>query len=328
MIVACTLGALLLAGGGLIASEFRQEGLDRGLISAVKRRDTAAVVSLLRSGANPNAVERPVIRRSFVDALLALLRGDVRQEASWRNSSALELAAGCSNEAIDYNHAGCNEPDNCEMVRTLVDHGARVNYKSQFGMTPLLEALAGNRTKASVFLIEKGADVRAEADWVMTHSGLWQSGYQVIRRSPELLQTAIAHGANVNASIDTNPGSDNGDLYTPIFAIMDNQGDSDTVVGSVRTLLSAGADPNHISRYGETPLMCAERAGPKAGRVLLDHGAKINLVTKHNGTVLHHVREALRYAPGSERAAKIKAYIAFLQRNGAVDRSPPSRILQ
>src|SRR4051812_22524223 len=102
-ITVCVPGFLFLGAVGILAPQFRQENLDRALIAAVKRRETSAVLALLRSGANPNAVERHIVHRPFVGTMMAILRGDDRWAATWRYPSALMLASGCSDEATNHN---------------------------------------------------------------------------------------------------------------------------------------------------------------------------------------------------------------------------------
>ncbi|HLJ54132.1 MAG TPA: ankyrin repeat domain-containing protein [Chthonomonadaceae bacterium] len=307
----------------MIARVHWQERLDRALIAAVKRRDTRAVAALVDSGANPNTVDWPSGNVSLLDTVSDMVHGDSGR-TSKRCSSALMLAAGCRSDAIDYRTAGCAEPDNYALVRLLVDRGAHVNCTNQFGSTPLLEAVYGHRTKAAILLIERGADVKTKSEFLPFCSGIWQNGSGFVRPTPELLRTEVAHGADVNAPIDTSPGSDLGEVCTPIVAIMENHSDSGTVVDNLCTLLDAGADPNHVSTRDTTPLMrAAELAGPNVGQLLLSHGARVNQITKRNGTALHYARTLLRYAPTPQRTAEIKMYITLLKRNGAVDRCLP-----
>src|SRR5688500_4268504 len=45
--------------------QVRQERLNNALLSAIKRSDVPSVLSLLEQGADPNAREQPVSRRTF-----------------------------------------------------------------------------------------------------------------------------------------------------------------------------------------------------------------------------------------------------------------------
>ena len=323
----------VLALGGalcLIGFQWRKDRLDGALIAAIKRQDAGLTATLLASGADANAEDRSGGPESPWEIAIALFRPDLRSPCERHGPSALLVAACCTTNAAGVDGDPLREQGTYEIVRSLLDHGAQVNFTDPGGLTPLLGALGADRPRTAILLIGRGADVCARrSDSVGDGSGVWECGYKSMHDTPELLRAVILHQANVNAVVRIDVG-----FGTPIMAMMEGQGDTNSAVANVRILLEAGADPNPVVDYEVgTPLAFAARnAGPKVGQLLLEHGAKINLATPNCGTPLHWANEQLnleitgiqRDGHDAQLAARLRAYIEFLKRRGAVDRTLPN----
>jgi ankyrin repeat protein len=151
---------------------------------------------------------------------------------------------------------------NQEVVKLLLDRGARVNQK---------EALRG--TTAMMWASEQG------------HS--------------EIIRLLTQHGAEVNAqSASITPPKRRGLGFAPpnapgdapakggltalLFAVREGSLDS------VTTLASAGADLNQTSVDGSSPLLVAVQDGfYNIGHYLIDHGADVNLANSKGWTPLY-----------------------------------------
>jgi hypothetical protein len=138
----------------VLASEYRQLTLDRGLIAAVEQSDTQRALNLLAEGANARTCKGLGPRRSTWQTLLDLLRGTKQPEGD----PALAMAV---------------EHDNTDVATALAAHGARqVNWivkstdleSSEYH--PLLLAAIGHKNLAlAKLLLDHGADVRLEDEY-------------------------------------------------------------------------------------------------------------------------------------------------------------------
>jgi ankyrin repeat protein len=95
----------------------------------------------------------------------------------------------------------------------------------------------------------------------------------------KMVRLLVDNGADVNAK-------DSFDM-TPLLAAVMRGADLKTI----RILLEAGADPSIVDCDGLTALHAmARRSGEYAEegmRMLVQHGANVNLLTRHQGTALH-----------------------------------------
>jgi ankyrin len=274
------------------------------------------LAALLEAGAD---VESPnpdgqtslmiVARTGRVDAAQMLLRHGARVNAveKWRGQTALMWAAA---------------QGQADMVKTLVAAGADVNarsivnnwqrqvtaepraiYRPAGGLTPLLYVAREGCLDCAVYLVEGGADLdMADPEEV---SPLLLS---ILNSHFDLAAYLIKKGAN--------PGKFDWYGRTPLYAAVDLNTlprggrpdrpslDTTTGVQIVQQLLEAGAYPNPQMKLappyrnvgndrgldrtltiGTTPLLRAAKAlDAPAIRVLLQHGANINLATTQGVT--------------------------------------------
>jgi len=88
-----------------------------------------------------------------------------------------------------------------DLAAALLAKGARIDVRSTNSMvnTPLHAAVAGRRTEAVKFLLERGADANAR------QSGGWSALQGAAQNGDrELVEMLIANGAHINARADNN----------------------------------------------------------------------------------------------------------------------------
>jgi len=114
-----------ICGGSLTEEE--KAAATRALIVAAKEKDAAKCKAALKSGADVNATN-----------------------ADFFNYTALHLFAGAGD---------------MDMVSTLIGHGATVDPRSESMETPLIMAARAKHKPVVDFLIEMGADMKAETNY-------------------------------------------------------------------------------------------------------------------------------------------------------------------
>ena len=130
---------------------------------------------------------------------------------------------------------------NIEMVKLLLQHGARVDDAvGSSGETALGVATRNNSVRIVNMLLQEGADVNRQ---------IGDSGDTVLHRAiyknyPNLLQCFLEHGGNVDVK--------NKRGYTPLHIAARN--DFEHIV---RFLLENGAHIDAVDKYLSTPLHCA-----------------------------------------------------------------------
>lgn len=181
------------------------------------------------------------------------------------------------------------------IINILLSHGADASPQSNNLRTPLQEAIAEDRTKAAMLLIERGASLTAcdHEGWTPLHCAAYKKNLDIVK-------ALIASGADVEArTSDWNAkGNERWRRTTPLFLAVWNGQD-----GVVQALLSADADPRaHISD-GATCVHAAvygKRRGPWIAGMLLDADAKrdgghdialINMKKLDGNTALHVAAE-------------------------------------
>jgi uncharacterized protein len=208
-----------------------------------------------------------------------------------------------------------------DCARVLVKAGADINATNPNGFSPILLAIINSHYDFAASLLDQGADVNI-ADEVgrtplyaavdmhtLPDSNLpWPSELNNKLTSLDLIQTLLAHGANVNAQLKkqqpyrskVDRGADTmlGTGATPLLRAA-KAGDTEVV----KLLLAKGADPKLSTKFGMTPVMAAAGLGTKeedtTGRkkteaeaiaaieLCLAAGADVNAVDNQGDTALH-----------------------------------------
>jgi ankyrin repeat protein len=224
--MACLLVAALAV---LTRQAVRQERLNRALIAAVKRDDDKAVASLLQYGADANAEDETPRKRSVWQFLLDRLQG----ESLPRHYASSPLLVALSSHVDDRHSYGAYLPENVTLVRSLLDHGARIDERFGAGEpTPLMWAVMSGKHATIHLLLEHRADVNAQES---DHSTALT--YAVWRSDEETVGALLAHRANVNVRQDP--------LGTALGMAQDSEHEvpNATTEQIVRILKQAGARP-------------------------------------------------------------------------------------
>lgn len=231
-------------------------------------------------------------RTDFIDALLArdldlkqlrqLAKAADPQTAAWisRRADETEKQRGMVEDLEKAAGAG-----DLAAIRKLLDQGADVNGVGRDHNTPLIRAVLKNQLAAAQLLLDKGAEVDKPRfpGWDYTPLCLVESVPMA-----ELLKK---NGANVHAKLYRRNASiltyvvrfGNADLVAWFLGqgldpkmIGDNNENLLFDLKDPRTaelLLKAGVDPNHVDKFGRTPIYSARSA--EVAQVLIDHGAKV-----------------------------------------------------
>jgi len=155
-------------------------------------------------------------------------------------------------------------------AQLLLDHGASIHLRNKKGETPLHLASRRGLSDVAAFLLKSGADVDSR-DNENTTPLLCAS-----ENSDAAVAQLLEHGASVNVR------DKNG--QTPLH-LVSRRGLS----GAVAFLLKSGADVDPRDNDNKTPLLCASEnsRNGEVARLLLEHGASVNVRGKDGQTPLH-----------------------------------------
>lgn len=187
-----------------------------------------------------------------------------------------------------------------KLARLLIDSGADVNACDAQGLTPLMTAIYTDSIEMTLYLLEKGADIRVKCSkgWtaldlakqkenrqllqILHQAGLFKNAdliYAARIGDTKWLNALIEGGADVNAKND--------DQESPLLWASFNGH-----VKVVKTLLNNGARVNDRNKEGWSALMAAAETGSKElVKFLLESGADVNLETESGATALTIAQE-------------------------------------
>ncbi|MFN0101751.1 MAG: ankyrin repeat domain-containing protein [Bryobacteraceae bacterium] len=261
----------IILGAGLVAA-----AAPSPLADAIEQRDTAAVRSLLGTGADVNAAQVDgttalhwAAYHDDAETAGLLVRAGANVNAVNRygvpplvqaciNGSAamvkLLLAAGAdANATLKGGETAlmlAARSGNAEAVKALLARDARPETRERLGQTALMWAAAEGHTAVVRALIDAGADVNATLD-----SGFHAFLFAVRGGHLETARVFLAAGADVNAMMQRRerPGAGSqrrarGPSTHPLALALQN-GHYELAIA----LIDAGADPNDL-RTGFTPL--------------------------------------------------------------------------
>jgi ankyrin repeat protein len=163
-------------------------------------------------------------------------------------------------------------PTKVDVANYLIDKGANVNAKNNFGATALYFSVGDfDLTKR---LINKGAEVNLH---VFTPDGLTPLHYATWIGNLKVIKFLIEHGADVNAVC-----TDGTVLQNAI------KRKSESTKEIMKLLLENGAKFKEFS-YGNTELHMAALYGfPDIAHLLIEHGADVNAVNEYGHTPLYY----------------------------------------
>lgn len=232
--------------------------METALIRAVKRRHISVVESLLRHGANIEAMDQFGNRPLFLAAgqghgnlVDVLLRVKPNLEAENEDGKTALIAAA------DGGHKS--------ILSRLLEQGANPEKLERHGEAALISAIRKGHESTILLLLSK--PVSGIEKWdrfgetaliaACQKSGENASMNDIVLRLLEL-------GANVN-----NQGRDG---KSPLHWAVEERN-----IVLIRLLLDRGANVNQQDRNFQTPLLCAaERNMTNVAKLLLDHGANVN----------------------------------------------------
>ncbi|WZD65100.1 Ank protein [Pseudocowpox virus] len=184
-----------------------------------------------------------------------------------------------------------------EIVRVLLEAGADVNAKDACGFTPLHAYVQYDCVRPDVvaLMLAAGADVVSDAGFVFYDSVL-----------SSFLDSCGSDGAELEVArllLDAGARVDECDNYgvTPLHVYAKNQWIREDVL---RLLLERGADPNARDRHGVTPLAALLGSGGVSAALvdaMLRAGADARVVDADGRTTLHHLARTAKISEGLVR---------------------------
>jgi ankyrin repeat protein len=249
--------------------QVRQERLNRDLIAAIKKNDTATAIALLNAGVDVNAQDKgnaPVSARQVLMTWIERLRGRKSTQKTLY-PSALSVA---SDIYVEQRDGRVTPPENTALVKALLDRGADPNVRDEDGNTPLIKATQYGHTSTARLLLDHSADIH-----VRNNRGVTALIYAGIRHPTGMIELLLDRGADVN---DRDHYGDTALMFACEY---------ECYRAGLERLLEAGADVNAKGEYGYTPLIYATYHGDTfALKLLLEHGADVNTKGRDGDTAL------------------------------------------
>jgi ankyrin repeat protein len=334
--------ALLLEAGAHVNAA-RGSG-ETPLMTCSQTGSVEAVNTLLGRGADVNAKEHSqqqtalmwAVAGRHLDVARTLLehgadveaRSRVRTSGRSRSASvaptAVEIATGGSGGFTPLLFAA--RVGDRELLKLMLDHGARVDQTAADGSTALIVATLRGHADAAVFLLEHGANAKAAGPgYTALHwaAGSWETqltgpfgidsyredewdAMRGLKRPAKiaLIKALLAHGADPNARLVREPprfGYANLRFHVSLagatpFLIAARAAD----VEVMKILAAGGADASLPTKLHTTPLMVAAGIGRvpnesfvtdsstlEAVKLALELGGEVNAVDDIGDTALH-----------------------------------------
>ena len=264
---------VLLGFGGLIGYEkVRDNNLKVGLLAAIQKGDAEQVKKCLEGGADPNLITTELVSKPSVGRLLQCTLPDEIRKKNGPRTSALMMAA-LSKHAY--------------LLTLLLDRGADVNLRDEYGCTALTLAIAEGRLDMAQMLLERGADPNLPND-----SQVPMLSWALMLREGPIARALLDKKADPNAP--------DGNGMPPLYlACMDDD------APDVRALLDKGAKPDTTYKGWSVLRLSVEQDNPEVVRALLDKGADANEKLADGRTLLQMATEdkRLRVLPLLQRTA-------------------------
>ena len=256
---------------------------------------------LLDRGIDPNiSTIDPLTNKECIPLLLAARKG------SYEISKAL-LDHGADPQAHDLEnctalHFAISEPNfqTVMLLKCLLNHGININARNGMGRTPLCNAVISDKFTLALpcvnTLLDEGADPN-----IPDNKGNTALHYAVLNGHVNMVDDLLAHGANPNTvskegETPLHLAIEKSNMVDDLLAHgaspdtpgdnLDEIGRSSALYEALRRerivildmLLTCGANPNKVSKKGDTPLHLAiEKSNSTCVDMLLAHGANPNI---------------------------------------------------
>ncbi|WP_257266661.1 ankyrin repeat domain-containing protein [Endozoicomonas sp. ONNA2] len=167
------------------------------------------------------------------------------------------------------------------LLKCLLDHGDDINARTHLsGETPLFCAVINDILPAVNTLLDEGADPD-----IPDTTGITPLGNAVFNGRTNMVDDLLAHGANPDTPYGTVSGG-----WSNALCIALGQDYRDDIVAM---LLAYGANPNKVSKMGDTPLHLAiKKSNSICVDMLLAHGANPNIRNPSGKTALEAAKAA------------------------------------
>ncbi|MBO5285086.1 MAG: ankyrin repeat domain-containing protein, partial [Alphaproteobacteria bacterium] len=294
---------LLLENGA--DTELRDVHEMTALMMAAERKDVSIIKTLLDFGADITA------RGKYGDSLISYALTGIDDVAKYKIFADLQDGKAGLAQLMVLGDDGFemlaekNKREALEMTEMLIEAGADVNERDDFGRTPLMEACKRADVTAVEFLLAHGALINLQ-DKEQKTALMYAAEYAGRESNLQIIKMLLAKGADVNienalgetalmiasqteegeAAIKLllNKGADiNKQAVRGGGALHDAYNFADNIYGDKNTfdvLLEAGADINQGDNQGRTVLMEAVQNNDLAMvRKLLEKGADVNQQT-------------------------------------------------
>ena len=280
-----------------------------GLVEAVKNRDRATALALLKQSVDVNTPQPDgttalawAARWDDLEMADLLIRAGANPNTA-NDYGVTPLSMACTNGSgamvdellrvrANPNAAlwsgetplmVCARTGNLEAVRSLLEHGADVNKETRRGQTALMWAAAQKRLEIARMLIAGGANINTASHLIEGFQPLLYATYGLHEHVPGQMDR---HDPE---DVHRDPVASKGGFTPLMFAAM--HGDLEMA----RMLLAAGANLHPASSdYGNALLVAAANGHEAVASFLVNQGANPNVTDECGLTALHYaIREGI-----------------------------------
>lgn len=170
---------------------------------------------------------------------------------------------------------------NLEKLKELVALGSNINYKDEYGYTPLIWAVKCNHKNIIEFLISKGVDREIKDNHGFNSSVNYNRTalfWAVSLQYTEIVKLLIENGAYINVK-------DSWGYTLLIWAVISEYFEI------IEYLIDKKIDINTQDNDGRTALSHSINKNIEISKILIKHGANVNSIDKNNNSILKEAIE-------------------------------------